>query len=46
VVDEDCCVESCVVRAEDVVDSTSNMEEGPTAAEEEPTVCDEGIGVM
>ena len=29
-----------------MVGGASDMEEGPPVAEEEPIVCDEGIGVM
>ena len=46
--DEDWLVESFVgqVEGEVVVGSTSDMDNGPSVAEEESIVCDEGIGVM
>jgi hypothetical protein len=46
--DEDWLVESFVgkVEVEVVVGSASDMDNGPSVAEEESIVCDEGIGVM
>lgn len=37
-------VAAMIVRAEVIVGSASDMEEGPPVAEEESIVCDEGIG--